>query len=181
MPRAPSPRRYAQAVYQIALEREEPDTWVEDLQAMAAALEDRDLLELLDAPQVPAAHKTRAIGQVIGDSVEPLALNLVSLLATRGQAHLLPGILEQYVRLLDRHRGVERAEVVSAVPLPADRRDAIAGVLEALVNKRVQLVSIVDPQVLGGFIARVGDQVVDGSVRTRLKEMRRSIVEQVSS
>ena len=176
MPRASSPRRYSQAVFQIALERDELDTWSEDLRALATPLENRDLLELLDAPQVPTANKVAAVRQAIGDTAGPLAVNLLSLLASRGLAHLVPAIVDEYGRLLDEHRGTERAEVVSAVALPADRSDTIAQILEGLVNKRVRLVSAVDPEVLGGFVAKVGDRVIDGSLRTKLREMRREIV-----
>ena len=178
MPIAPSPRRYSQAVFQIALERDELDVWSDDLRVLAASLENPDLVELLDAPHVPTADKVRAVSEAIGDAAGPLAVNLLSLLASRGLAHLVPAIVDEYGRLLDEHRGIDRAEVVSAVALSADRRDTIAHILEGLVNKRVRLVSAVDPGVLGGFVAKVGDRVIDGSLRTKLREMRREIVEQ---
>ena len=176
----PSPRRYAQAVFQLALERDELDTWVEDLRVLAVTLENRQFADLLDAPQVPAAHKLRAIGETLNDSVSPLAVNLVSILARRNLAHLVGGILEDYARLLDGHRGIERAQVASAVPLDDDQRAKIAELLEGIAGKKVQLSAIVEPQIIGGLIARVGDRVLDGSARARLADMRRNIVEQVS-
>ena len=180
MPKALSPRRYAQAVFQIALERDELEKWVEDLRVLANTLEYQEFSTLLDAPQVPAAHKIDAIRETFGKSVGPLALNLMSILASRNLAHLAPGMLEEYERLLDAHRGIERGEVLSAVPLDSAQRAKIASLLEEIGGNEVRLTSAVEPRVLGGMIARVGDRVIDGSVRTKLTEMRRRIVDRAT-
>ena len=177
MPTGPSPRRYAQAVFQIAMERGELDAWQEDLRSLAVTLEDRDFSGLLDAPQVPAASKVDAAREALSGSVGPLALNLLAILATRNLAHLGSGILDEYGRLLDAHRGIQRAEVVSAVPLDSEQHARISKLLETIVGKEVPVTSVVDPQVLGGLVARVGDRLIDGSARTKLREMHRSIVE----
>ena len=179
MPRASSPRRYAQAVFQIALQGGDQDAWTADLRVLASALESTELASLLDAPQIPATLKLDAIGQTLGDGVGPMPLNLLSLLATRNSAHLVPDILEEYDRLVDEDRGIERAEVVSAVTLDSDQRARIAELLWEIVGTEVRLTTFVQPQILGGMIAKVGDRVIDGSVRTKLQQMRRSIVDQV--
>ena len=180
MPRSPSPRRYAQAAFQIALERDELDVWVEKLRVISIALEHRDLLALLDAPQVPVASKTETIARTLGDSTDPLPRNLLSLLASRNQAYLLPGVLEELERLVDEHRGIERADVVSAVPLEPEERAKVAELLENLVGKEVRLTSVVTPEILGGLVVRVGDRVIDGSVKAKLQEMRKTIAGQMS-
>ena len=177
MPGAPSPTRYAQAVFQIALEKDELDEWLDDLGVLAAALEHPEFAQLLDAPQVPAANKVDAIRQAMGDSVAPMALNLLFILASRNLAHLVPGVLEAYGRALDVHRGIERAEVMTAVPLDRGQQGKMVKLLEGIVGKEVRVASFVEPQILGGLIARVGDRVIDGSVRAKLAEMRRSITE----
>jgi F-type H+-transporting ATPase subunit delta len=176
---AASARRYAQAVFQIALEKDELDGWLDDLSVLVQAVENEEFTEFLDAPQVPAARKVSVVKEALGDSVGPLALNLVSLLASRNVAHIMPGVVEQYQRLLDAHRGVERAEVVSAVPLDDQQKGSIAALLEKIVGKEVQLVSRVEPSTLGGFVARAGDRVIDSSVRTKLDRMRREFGERV--
>ena len=177
MPRVVSPRRYAQAVFQLAVENGRLDAWSEDLRVVALALENAEMAGLLDSPQVPAAVKIDTIKQVLGDSVEPLALKLVSLLAVRRLCHLVPGILDEYGRLVDEHERVARAEAVSAVDLNDGQRSAILGVVEEIVGTEVRLTTRVEPEILGGLIVRVGDRVLDGSVRARLREMRRRIVE----
>ena len=125
MPGPASARRFAQAVFQIALERDEFDAWLDDLSLMAVSIERDGFSEILDAPQVPLPQKLELIGNALGDSVTPLAANLLSLLASRNLAHALPEIVDVYQQLLDDHRGIERAEVVSAVPLTDAETDRI--------------------------------------------------------
>jgi F-type H+-transporting ATPase subunit delta len=178
MPSGASARRYAQAVFQIALERDELDEWVDDLAAIASSLSNIDFSGLLDAPQVPASEKIEAAKNVLGGTVGPLALNLVSLLATRNLVRLAPDISEAYGALLDAHRGIERALVTTAVPLDEGHAARVAEMLEGIVGRQVQVSSAVDPQILGGLVAQIGDRVIDGSARTRLRAMRREVVDQ---
>ncbi len=178
MPKAASARRYAQAVFQIGSEHDNLEQWYDDLSTMAAALEDGELAAFLDAPQVSVERKVELIGNALGDVVTPLAANLLSLLASRGIASILPDVVESYQSLLDEHRGVERAEVVSPVPLDDEQQQRVTDLLEGIVDKQVRLNTRVEPAILGGFVARVGDRVIDGSARTRLEQMRRRLVGQ---
>ena len=178
MPSGASARRYAQAVFQIALEKGELDEWVDDLAAIASSLDNADFSGILDAPQVPASEKITVAKNVLGDAVGPLALNLVSLLASRNMAHLVPDVSEAYGTLLDAHRGIERALVTTAVPMNDDHLAQVAQILEGTVGRQVQVSSAVDPRILGGLVAQIGDRVIDGSTRTRLQAMRREIVDQ---
>ena len=180
MPRAASPRRYAQAVFQIATESGQIDAWSDDLRTIATALENKQLAGLLDSPQVPAATKIETVKTVLGDAVAPLAANMLALLATRNLANLVPGIIETFEALVDSHNGIERAEVITAAPLDQVQEAAIKAVLVKLVDKDVRLSKGVDPNILGGLVARVGDRVIDGSLRTKLQGMRRTVVEQIT-
>lgn len=179
MPTAASAMRYAQAVFKIALDQDELDGWLEDMTLLAQALESRELAEFLDAPQVSVERKVGLIRETICDTVAPLALNLLSLLASRSIAHLLTGVLDQYQRLLDAHRGIDRAEIVSAIPLDDQQRQRIIELLKGITGNEVRLTSRVEPQILGGFVARVGDRVIDGSTRSKLGVMRRELVERL--
>jgi F-type H+-transporting ATPase subunit delta len=180
MPRSASARRYAQAVFQIANENDELESWLDDLTVLSAAVQDVELSAFLDAPQLSLSQKIAVLQTTLSDTVGRLALNLVSLLASRNLAGLMPGIAEQYQRLLDEHNGIERAEVVSAVPLDDSQRASVEEFLKEVVGKEIRLTSRVDPQIIGGMVARVGDHVIDGSTATRLESMRRELIERRS-
>ena len=176
MARRASARRYAQAVFAIALDQGEPDRWLDDLALLSDAMSNEEFANFLDAPQLTLIQKTALIGETLGDSVSDLARNLISLLASRNSARLLPSITESYQQMLDEHNGVERAEIVAAVALSNEQQQRIEAMLTGIVGKDITATSRVEPQIIGGFVARVGDKVIDGSTRTRLDELRRELV-----
>ncbi len=176
MAKGASARRYAQAIFAIALEQGEPDRWLDDLALLSDSMANEEFANLLDAPQVTLGQKTGVIQESLGDSVSRLALNLMSLLASRSSARLLPSITESYQEMLDEHNGIERAEIVSAIALTDEQQGRIETMLKGIVGKEITATSRVEPQILGGFVARVGDKVIDGSTRTRLDELRRELV-----
>lgn len=178
MPRGASARRFAQAVFQIALENDDLDRWLDDLSLLASALENEEFAQFLDAPQIPLERKLAIINESLNGSVNPLALNLISLLASRNLAYLVPDIVEQYQGFLDAQRGIQRGEVISAIPLDDEQKKELTEMLQRMVGKEVRLTTRVEPSILGGVIARVGDHVIDGSTKSRLRAMRLSLVDQ---
>ena len=175
MARGASARRYAQAVFAIALEQGEPDRWLDDLALLSDAMANDDFANFLDAPQPTLSQKINLIEETLGDSVSRLALNLISLLASRNSARLARSITESYQEMLDEYNGIERAEIVSAVTLSDEQQQRIETMLKDIVGKNITATSRVEPHILGGFVARVGDKVIDGSTRTRLDDLRRQL------
>ena len=177
MPRAASARRYAQAVFELALENRELEKWFDDLTLLSDSVSNQEFLDFLSQPRVTSEEKIRVVRDALGDLVEPLALNLMSLLATKNIAHILPGITDQYQELLDAQQGIERAEAVTAIPLDDDVQRRITEMLSAVSGREVRLTTRVDVEILGGMIVRIGDRVMDGSTRSRLRAMRRELAE----
>ena len=175
MARGASARRYAQAVFAIALEQGEPGRWLDDLALLSDAMANDDFANFLDAPQPTLSQKINLIEETLGDSVSRLALNLVSLLASRNSARLARSITESYQEMLDEYNGIERAEIVSAITLSDEQQQRIETMLKDIVGKDITATSRVEPRILGGFVARVGDKVIDGSTRTRLDDLRRQL------
>jgi F-type H+-transporting ATPase subunit delta len=174
MARRPSAKRYAQAVFALALEKDELDRWGEDLRLIRRALEFTEFRAILEHARVSLAEKARVIGEVLKE-VNPLARNLLCILAARGVVELAPEIEEHYQRLLDAHRGRERATVLSAVPLEPKERERLSSLLTDMVRKEVILDARVEPSILGGLVVKVGDKLIDGSTRSKLEELRKRL------
>ena len=87
----------------------------------------------------------------------------------------MPNISAEYKRILNNDKGIEDATVVSAVQLSAEHITKVQSLLEVIVTKEVTINDSVDPSIIGGFIARVGDHLIDGSTLTRLRELRREL------
>ena len=135
MARGASARRYAQAVFAIALEQGEPGRWLDDLALLSDAMANDDFANFLDAPQPTLSQKINLIEETLGDSVSRLALNLVSLLASRNSARLARSITESYQEMLDEYNGIERAEIVSAITLSDEQQQRIETMLKDIVGK----------------------------------------------
>ena len=178
MPRAPTAKRYAQAAFQIAQERNEIDRWAEELQAALAVVEDKTFRTYLELPKVRITDKLKTIQEALGN-VNPLVRNLVGLLASRNAIELYPRLVAEYQRFVDGHRNRERAVVVTAVPLDSQQEERLRQQLSKLLDKEVILSTQVEPQILGGLVARVGDRIVDGSTRGRLLDLRKSLMASV--
>ena len=153
------------------------EKWLDDLSVLADSASNSEFLEFMTQPRVSAATKLEVIRESLGDSVGRLALNLVSMLAMRNLAHILPEIADQYQGLLDGHRGIERAEVVSAVPLTDEQHRSAVELLEKMSGNEVRLSARVEPTLIGGMIMRIGDRLVDGSTKSKLQAMRRELAE----
>jgi F-type H+-transporting ATPase subunit delta len=167
-------KRYAQAAFDIARERNELDRWVEEIGAIVDLAAQPGVVEFLASSRVPFEVKERLLRSGLA-GVSPLALNLARLLVQKGRITLAQQVRDEYQRLLDEHRGRAQALVLTAVALSDDEERAVAQRLRELTGKEVVLESRVDPEILGGLVARVGDRLIDGSTRTRLLELRRQL------
>ena len=173
-------KRYAQAAFDIAREKDEFDRWVEDLQAIADLAAQPGVVEMLASSRVPFEVKERLLRSGLA-GVSPLALNLARLLVQKGRIAMAGQVRDEYQRLLDEHRGIAQALVLTAVPLSDDEERAVAQRLRELTGKEIVLERQVDPEILGGLVARVGDRLIDGSTRTRLLELRRRLAGETAS
>ena len=169
-------KRHAQAVFQIALESGDLDKWRSDLDLIAAVFSDPGLLPVLEDPKIRFEDKAKAVSQGLS-GVGELALNLAKLLILRHRIKLMPQIAEEYGVLVDHQKGIEHAEVVTAVLIDQRTKDRLREHLAKITKSQIVLTARVDPDIIGGFVARVGDKVIDGSVRSRLQSLRQRIVQ----
>lgn len=167
-------RRYSQAVFEIAVEREELDRWQSDLRKIASLGEDAEFTALLETPKLPFDDKARLLSEWLGD-INPLALNLVYLLVTKGRLGMAGEIADEYYRLLNSYRGIEEAEVITAIPLDDEDKLRLEERLGDLVDKKVIIKPTVDSDLIGGIVAKMGGKLLDGSTRNRLETLKRKL------
>ena len=168
-------RRYAQAVFEIALETKELDRWQSDLQRIASLAEADTLVAFLESPKIQFDDKAKLLSEQLKD-VNPLVLNLVYLLAARGILRSLGDIANDYQQLLNSYRGIETAEVFTATGLEERDKQRLAEHLSAMVGKKVTLKTEVEPRLIGGVIAKIGGKLLDGSTRSKLDALRKELV-----
>jgi F-type H+-transporting ATPase subunit delta len=176
MGRRSSGKRYAQAAFKLALERDELKSWQKDLEKIAELTKNEELMALLQNPRLPFDVKKTLLQKPLAE-INPLAFNLALLLVTQGLLRMGQQIFQQYVLLLDVHQGIERAQVTTALTLGDDEREAISRRLGDMAHRKVVIDGQIDPSIIGGFIARMGDQLIDGSIRQKLETLKKSLTE----
>ena len=170
-------RRYAQAVFRMALENQEQNKWQSDLRKVSSICRDEALFALLDNSEVSFEEKERVLSERLGE-INPTVLKLVSMLVAKGRLDIIEYISDEYQQLLDGYRGVEGvgvAEVITAIPLDDEERLKIGKRITEIIGKPVVLKPKVDPSIIGGIIIRVGDRLIDGSIRSKLVSLRKDI------
>ena len=168
-------KRYAQAVYQIATSTPGAtlDKWRSDLRDVAEVLTDSAAAPVMADNKIAASQRAALLDRML--DVSPLALNLAKVLVTKGRSLDARAVSQAFDRMADEHDGIAHATVVTAVQLDDSQVKAIEQQLSKSLGKTVRAVGTVDPSIVGGLVVRVGDQIVDGSVRTRLERLRREL------
>jgi F-type H+-transporting ATPase subunit delta len=164
---------YASALLSVA-EAEGAVAEVEDeLFRFGRTLESsNDLRDALIDPALPDERKKALLQDLLGERASPTTIHLLELVVAQGRARQLDVIAEHVSELAAERRRMVVAEVRTAVDLSEEERRRLAEVLARATDKQIELKVIVDPEVIGGVVARVGDQVFDGTVRTRLEAAR---------
>lgn len=169
-------RRYARALFETARERGAIEPTLADLDAACIRLaECPEVASILGQPFFRDELKQKACDVAFTGVVSPLVLDFLHLLVSRDRGDLLEEVRDAYRALWHEFEETAIAQVTSAVALTAEETAGISGVLGVATGRRVTIEARVDPAILGGVIAVVGDQVWDGSVRGALERMRREL------
>jgi F-type H+-transporting ATPase subunit delta len=168
-------RRYAEAAFELASRDATHDAWADGLRLAAGVAGDPRVARIVDNPAVPHADRQAAVTAMFEGRVPAGVLNLVRLLARRGRFETAPAVSAAFTRLLNRRNGIVEAVVTSAQPLTAGETAALLARIEAMTGSGVDLRSVVDSALIGGLTVRVGDQLLDASVRGRLDRLRHQL------
>jgi len=169
--------KYARAVFDSALEEGSTDPVGADLASLRALeKDDPAFLNYLLSPEVLTESKLAFVEKVFRPRVAPLVDRLLRLLVEKARIGFLPVICEEYQRLAEEHRGVLRAQVLSAVPLSGGQEATLKAELDRITGKNVVLEKKVDPSVLGGVVVHLGNQIIDRSLRNGIRRLREGLM-----
>ncbi len=161
---------YAQAVYEKAVA-----SWLDPLKTITASLVESGMIDHLDDAGVPFSKKQEMLHPVFPAETETQIQNLVFLLASKNQVNLLPEIVEEFERFVQRTEVVQAAKVTSAVPLLDAEKQTLETKLRKQFGNEIIFDYAVDPAILGGVTVRAGDKVIDGSVAGKLAALKEKL------
>ena len=164
---------YSQAFFEVARAEKQGGAIEDDLFRFARALDASDDLRMaLGDRTAPAERRIAIVEELMGGTAVAVSVGLVSMVVGAERAGELPAIVERFLELSAEQRQHEVAEVRAAVALDDQVRDRLAQALSHATGKQVEVKVVIDPNVLGGVVARIGDTVIDGSVRHRLDQLK---------
>lgn len=171
-------KRYAKALFELAIEQKNVEPCSKALVALADAWDaSAELRGVFENPAFDPATRASVIGSV-ADRVgaPPHVKGLVRLLAERGRLRNLRSIADVFETMAEQHAGRVRAEIISATKLPESYYQSLQKALTDATGKQVVLVRREDPTLIGGVVAKVGDTVFDGSIKNRLADLRHQLL-----
>ena len=169
-------RRYAEAAFEVAQRDGTVEMWRSELDAAGEIAADDQVGRMLGNPAVALETRIEMAESIFGKTVSKPVLNLIGLMLRRGRIEQLPRVAAEYRRLDNARQGITLATATSAAPLSPDEIRALTARMEELTGGRVELDLRTDPSLLGGLVVRIGDRLIDGSVRGRLERLRNQLV-----
>ncbi len=166
-----SAKRYVQAVVELAREKGSFDAWQRDLGSLRAVVSDAGVRSFLENPSVKLGDKINAVDSVMADA-QPEARNLAHMLIERRRTGIIQELADSFDEAVLTENGIALVDVTTAEPLDEAGQDLVREHLGRLLGKRIELRLHEDPEIIGGFVARAGDQVIDGSVVNQLRRLR---------
>ena len=165
-------RRYVEAAFEIAERDDSMEAWLAAFAIADERLTSAEVVRLLSNPAVPSSARVDVLQRIAADDVTGAQRNLLALMVRRGRFEQLPAVIREFLRLYRQREGIVEATVTSASALDAAELEALQARLESMTGKRIELTQEVDAALLSGLQVRVGDQLIDGSVRGRLERLR---------
>jgi F-type H+-transporting ATPase subunit delta len=166
---------YAEALFEAAQAQSAVDQVRTELNEFSAAMAPgSELREVFTSPEIETAAKRTAVGELM-EGAHPVSVGLVQVLIDRGRIAEIDEVVAAYGRRVDTAEGRVVVTAITAIPLTPELRQQIQDKVRAQTGRDAEIEETVDPSIVGGLVLRVGDVVVDASLRTRLEEMRRSL------
>lgn len=170
-------RRYASALLSAALKAGAVDQVESDLGLVSYTLEASSALtEAIYSPLIPGEKKEQILRDLFADKVHAITLSYLDLLVGKRREEAIVETEKEYVRLANEARGIVAAEVTSAVPLSDEEVARLKSKLALMTGKVIELSTKIDPAIIGGVTVKIGDRVIDGSIRGQLEALREKLL-----
>ena len=171
-------KNLAKALFEDATKENDVIKWLRELRLIADVTKDKSVFSALQKPGGSFEEKSKVLKDRISE-IDPRLLNMLGMLAGKNKLSELDGVSIEYQRLVDAYHGVEGAEmahVTTAIPMDEDERLLLGKRLSEMLGRPVMLNVAVDPELLGGVVIRIGDKLIDGSVRHRLQTLSKELI-----
>ena len=173
MSQSKAAKRYAVSLRDLASERGDVDRCLEDMQMILRLIgESKELELLLKSPIIKTDKKQQIFEKLLGGNVSELTLSFMKIVTAKGREDLLERIAQSYIDLVKADRNVLVAEVSTASNITADIEAKVLEIANQMQSGKVELVEKTDPSIIGGFVLKIGDKMIDASVKSKFRKLR---------
>lgn len=169
-------KRYAKALFELAIERDVMEQVKTDMDLVIEIFENRDFCNMILSPIIRQAKKQDIISEIFKDKVSELSLLYIMLIIKKKRELVLKDIAEQYILIFKEEKGIITTTINTAVSLDSNLRKEIISLMEKETKKKIDLIEKVDENLLGGFVLQYNDKLYDASIRRKLNKLRSELI-----
>ena len=171
--------RYAKSILDLAIEQGKLDRVVQDIKLFQDAIEHRDLYLMIKSPIINGDKKRSIFNALFDDKIDPLTSSFFDIIIKKSRESALPEICDSFMRQYKKKQGITSAVVTTATVIDDEQLATIKGEMAklGLAEGQVEIIKKVDPEIIGGFILEVQDQLYDASIKSKLAEMKQNVLD----
>jgi len=168
--------RYAKALFQFATEKNMLDEIKLDIALIAETARQKEFILLLESPVIQISKKKSVFSAMFGQQINKVSMQFLLMIIENKRDIYIPGICRNFLDQYRLFKGIKEAKITTAIPLDDLLTEKIKNTMAQLFSSKIELTSDVNPDLIGGFILRVGDQQMDTSIANKLKSVERSFL-----
>lgn len=168
--------RYAKAFFEVAQEKNLIEDINKEIQLVLATCKEKEFMLLLESQVVKTSRKKELIKQIFSDHVHELTLKFLIMVTENRREAYVPDIFRNYIAHYQKHKGIKTATFTTAVSLTSEIKNQVKETIARLFKTEVELATAENPELIGGFILRVGDEQIDASVASKLEKIKRKFL-----
>jgi F-type H+-transporting ATPase subunit delta len=171
--------RYAKAFFEIALERKELDSLKKDIELIASIILQSDVKLMLESPVIKTSKKKRILSEIFKNKISDISLEFVLMITNNKREMHIADICRNFIVQYREYKNIKAAKVITATPITDTLNKKISKIISEIFKTDVELTTAENKDIIGGFILRVGDQQIDASVSTKLKNIKRDFLKKI--
>ena len=169
--------RYATSLLETALEKKNLETVASDIDLLVDTMrKSRELYLMLESPVIRSETKLGILKEIFGSKISKDSMDFVEFIVSKKRENLIEEIGQRFLELRDHHLGIANVEVTTAAEFSGEQKDVLQKKLEKILDKKVRLNFKTDPELIGGFIAKVDDTLYDASIRHQLELLKKQLL-----
>ena len=169
-------KTYSEALFEVALEENKVDLFLNEINFVTENFKMHpEFFDLFKTPLVRGDEKKQIIEEVFGDKLSKEMNNFLKIIIDKRRGHFIEQIKWEYEKIVNNHKGIVSATAITAVPLSDKDKTILQNKLSTVTGKTVKLSNKIDKNVIGGILVKIGDKVIDGTIKSRLEELKESL------